>query len=152
MLHPVGHERTAAAHDAGDTLADKRHMLAHHAGVNGHVVDALLGLFFDYFEHQVEGEIFGAADAGNGFVYGDGADRNGRSVDNGFADGGDVAAGGEVHHGIRAVVDRVVELFQLFINIGTGGGISDICVDLAFGGDADGHRFEVAVMNIGGGE
>ena len=64
VLHPVGHQRAAAADDAGDALANKRNMFAQDAGMDGHVVDALLGLLFDHFEHEVEGEIFRAGGRG----------------------------------------------------------------------------------------
>ena len=86
--HPSGHERAAAADDAGDAVADERQEFAHDAGVNGHVVHALLGLFLDHFQHDIGGEIFGALDAGEGFVDGHGADGNGRSVDDGATDEG----------------------------------------------------------------
>src|SRR5881398_3704244 len=150
MLHPVRHQRATTADDAGDALAHEGHVFAQDTGVNGHVIHALLGLLFDDFEHQLEGEVFGAADAGNGFVHGNGADGNGRCVDDGFANFRDVPASGEIHDGICAVVDGVVELFQFFVNVGAGGGIADVGVDFAFAGDTDGHRLEIAVMEVGG--
>ena len=33
-------------------LAVERNVLHQHAGVDGHVIDALLGLLFDDFEHE----------------------------------------------------------------------------------------------------
>ena len=59
MLHPVRHQRAAAAHDSRDPLAHQRHMFAQHAGVNGHVVHALLGLLFNHFQHQIHGQSSG---------------------------------------------------------------------------------------------
>src|SRR3984957_11594341 len=150
MLHPMGHQRAAAADDTGDALADERNVFAQDARVDGHVVDALLGLLFDDFEHEVEGEIFGAANAGNRFVNRNGADRNGRGVDDGLANFGNVAAGAEVHHGVGAVVEGVMELFQFFVDVGGGGGIADVGVDFAAGGDADSHGLEIPVVNVGG--
>src|SRR5712671_432143 len=150
MLHPVGHQRAAAADDAGDAFANEGHMFAQDAGVNGHVIDALLGLLLNHFKHQLEGEIFGTANAGDCFVNGDSADRNGRSVDDGLADGGNVAASAEIHDGIRAVMHGVVQFLQLLIDIGAGGGVADVGVDFAFGGDTNGHRLKIAVMNVGG--
>ena len=55
MRHPVSHQRAAATHNAGDALTHERHVFAQHARMDGHVIDALLGLLFDDFEHQVEG-------------------------------------------------------------------------------------------------
>ena len=118
--------------------------------MDGHVIDALLGLLFDDFEHEIEGEIFGAANAGDRFVDRNGADGDGRGVDDGLANFGNVAAGAEVHDGVGAVVDGVMELFQFFIDVGIRGGIADVGVDFAAGGDADGHRLEIAVMDVGG--
>ena len=54
VFHPMRHQRAATAHDAGNALAHQRHVLAKNAGVNGHVIDALLGLLFDHFAHQFE--------------------------------------------------------------------------------------------------
>ena len=52
VRHPLGQDRAAAADDAGDALRNHGHILNEHAGVDGHVVDALLGLLFDDFEHD----------------------------------------------------------------------------------------------------
>ena len=41
---PGGHDRAAAADDAGDPLGGQRHVAQQHAGVHGHVVDALFAL------------------------------------------------------------------------------------------------------------
>ena len=86
--------------------------------MNGHVVDALLGLLFDHFEHDVGVQIFDALDAGDGFVDRDGADRErANGVDDGFANVVDVAAGGEIHDGVGAVVHGGVQLLQLFVDV-----------------------------------
>ena len=55
------HQGAAAADDTGDALADQRNVLAQYTGVDGHVIDTLLGLLFDHFEHEIEGEVFRAA-------------------------------------------------------------------------------------------
>jgi hypothetical protein len=41
---PFGHDRAAAADDAGDALGGHRDVGEAHAGVDGEIVDALLGL------------------------------------------------------------------------------------------------------------
>ena len=51
MIHPLRHDAAAAADDSGDAFAHERNEFAQNAGVNGHVVHALLGLFFDDFQH-----------------------------------------------------------------------------------------------------
>ncbi len=148
--HPLGHERAAAAHDAGDPVAHQRQEFAHHAGVNGHVVHALLGLFLDNFQHEVWSEIFIALDAGEGFVDRNGADRDRRSFNNGAADAGNIAARGQIHDGVRAVMNRAMQLLEFLGDLRSHRRIADIGVDLAAEGDADAHRLERAVMDIGG--
>jgi hypothetical protein len=74
----------------------------------------------------------------------------GRVLDDFLANAGNVAAGGEVHHRVGAVVHGAVEFFEFFGHVGGGGGIADVGVDLAQEGDADAHRFEVAMMDVRG--
>src|SRR6202012_3548773 len=59
-------------------------------------------------------------------------------------------AGAEVHHGVRAVVDGVMEFLQFFVDVGGRGGVADVGVDFAAGGDADGHGLEIPVVDVGG--
>ncbi len=149
LHHPFGKNRAAAAHDPGDTLAGQRHVLHQHAGVNGHVIDTLLGLFFDHFEHDLNVQIFHAANAVQRFIDGHGANGHRRSVDDGFADARNIAAGGKIHHRIRAILHGICELIQFFVDVRRSGGISDVGVDLAFGRDADAHGLQAAVIDIG---
>ena len=137
LHHPFGQNRAAAADDAGDALRGQRDVLHQHAGMDGHVIHALLGLLFDHFEHHVDVQIFHAAHARERFVDRHGADGHGRVGDDGFADARDVAAGGEIHHGVGAVLHRVLQLLQFFVDIGGGGRVADVGVDLALGGHAD---------------
>ena len=65
-------------------------------------------------------------------------------------DGRDIAARGKIHYRIGAVLYRIGQLLQLFINVGCDCRIADVGVDLAAGSDADGHRLEVLVVNVGG--
>ena len=60
------------------------------------------------------------------------------------ADAVDVLAGREVHHRVGAEVDRRVQLFQLLLDVAGHGRVADVGVDLALGGDADGHRLQPA--------
>src|SRR5579863_4268723 len=149
-IHPLGHDRAAAADDSGDALAHQRDKFGKNAGVDGHVIDALFGLLFDDFEHELWSEIFGTLDARNRFVDRHCADGNGRSFDDGFADGGDVAAGGKVHDRVGSVVDGMVEFFELGGNLTGNCGITNVRVDFALEGNADAHRFERFMMDVGG--
>ena len=55
LHHPLGQDGAAAADDAGDALGGERDVLHQHAGVDGHVVHALLGLLLDHFQHHLRG-------------------------------------------------------------------------------------------------
>ena len=63
---------------------------------------------------------------------------------------GNVAAGGKIHHRVGAVVHGAMQLFEFFVDVRGGRGVADVGVDLAVEGDADAHRLEVAVMDVGG--
>src|ERR1700730_757083 len=125
-------------------------MFAQHSSVDGHVVHALLGLLFDDFQHERKSQVFGTPHARNCFIDRDRSNRYGGSVDDGFADFGDVAAGGKIHDGVRAIMHGVMQLFQLFVNVGSRGRVADVGVDLAFRGDANAHGFQVTVVHVGG--
>ena len=148
--HPLGEDRAAAADDSGDALGDHRQILNEHPGMDGHVVDALLGLLFDYFEHDGGVEVFDALDARDGFIDRHGADGNGGVAEDGFANFVNAAAGGEIHHGVGAIVNGGVQLFQFLFHIGGDGRVADIGVDFAERGDADGHRLEFGMVDVGG--
>ena len=149
LHHPLGQNRAAAAHDAGDAPRGQRDVLHQHAGMDGHVIHALLGLLLDHFQHHLRAQVFHAPHARERFVDRHRADGHRRMRDDGFADGRDVAAGGKVHHRIGAVLHRVAQLLQLFFDVRSDRRIADIGVDLALRRDADGHRLQVGVVDVG---
>ena len=102
LHHPLGENRAAAADDSGDAIRSQRHVLNEHACMDRHVIDALLRLLFDHFEHQIGGEILNAPNAAEGFVNRDRADRDRRRVDDRLADARNVAAGGQIHDRVGA--------------------------------------------------
>jgi hypothetical protein len=150
VAHPHGQQRAAPAHDSGDAVAHQGQEFAQHAGVDGHVVHALLGLLFDHLEHQADAQIFRSLHARQRFVNWHGAHGYGRSLDDRPADLRDVAAGRKVHHCVAAELHRVSEFLQLLVHIRCDRGIADIRVDFAFKRDADAHRLEVLVVDIRG--
>ena len=77
-----------------------------------------------------------------------GADGHGRVAQDGLADHRDVAAGGEVHHRVRAEVDGGVQLAQLFVDVGRERGVADVGVDLAERLHADGHGLKLGVVDV----
>ena len=114
-----------------------------------HVIDALLGLLLDDFEHHLPAQVFDAAHAGERFIDRHGADGHGRGVDDRLADGRDIAAGGEIHDRVGAVLHRVAQFLELPFDIGDHGRIADVGVDLAVRCHADAHGLEVLVMDVG---
>ena len=106
--HPLGQDRAPAAHDSGDAFRRQRHVLHQHARVDRHVIDALLGLLLNHFQHHIDVEVFHATHAREGFVDGHGADGHRRIRDDRLADFGDVAARGKIHHGVCAELHRVL--------------------------------------------
>ena len=91
--HPLRHQRPAAADDAGHAVARQRDVLEQHAGVDGHVVDALLRLMLDHVEHLLRRQVGRVLDLLDRLVDRHRADRHRRGVDDRLADAVDVAAG-----------------------------------------------------------
>ena len=150
MFHPVRHQRPASAHDAGNALAHQRHMLAQHSRVDGHVIDALFGLLLDDFQHQRDGEIFRTPHPRDGLINRHRSHGHRRSLDDRLADFRYLAPRGKIHYRVCPKMYGVMELLQLFVDVGRCGRVADVRVDLALGGDADGHRLEVAMIDVGG--
>ena len=150
MRHPLRQDRAAAADDAGDALRNHRQILNEHAGMDGHVIHALLRLLFDHFEHHVLVEIFNPLDPRDGFVNRHGPDGHGRVAQDRLANFMDVAAGRQVHHGVGAEVHRGVQLLEFFVNVRGHGRVADVGIDLAQRGHADAHGFEFGMIDVGG--
>ncbi len=150
FYHPFGENRAAAADDAGDAPRSERNVLHQNAGVDGHVVHALLGLLLNDLQHHVDVQILHAADAGESFVNRHSADGHRRGFDDRLANAGNIAAGGQIHHRVRAVPDGVLELLDLACNVRRGGGVADVGVHLAQRVDADAHGLQIGVMDVGG--
>ncbi len=150
--HPLRDQRPAPRDDPGDPVGGERDVVAEDAGVEGHVVDPLLGLVLDDVEQALLGEVLDLLDLLDRLVHRHGADRHGAGGDDGATDSVDVAAGGEVHHRVGAEVDGHLELGQLVIDVGGDGRIADVGVDLADGLDPDSHRLEtlLEVLAVGG--
>src|SRR5450432_2437146 len=148
--HPLGEDGTAAADDAGDALGNQREILNQDAGVDGHVVHALLGLLFNDFEHDGGVQVFDALDAGNRLINRHGTDGHGRIAQDGFANGVDVAAGGKVHDGVGPVVDRGVQLLEFFFDLRRDRRIANIRINLAQRCHADRHWLEFGMVDVGG--
>ncbi len=148
---PFGHDGAAAADDAGDAFGGHRDVAQQDAGVDGEIIDALLGLLDQGVAEHLPAQVFGdAADFLQRLIDGDGADRDGGIAENPFAGVVDVVAGGEVHHGVGAPADRPDHFFDFFGDRGGDGRIADVGVDFHQEVAADGHGFEFGVVDVGG--
>jgi hypothetical protein len=148
---PFRHDAAAAADDAGDALGRHRDVAEPHAGMDGEIVDALLGLLDQRVAEDLPGQVLGdAADLFQRLVDRDGADRHGRVAQDPFAGVVDVAAGGEVHHRVRAPADRPDHLVDFGGDVRGDGGIADIGVDLDEEVAADRHRLGFGVVDVVG--
>ena len=112
LHHPLGENRAAAADDSRDALGGQRNVLDQHARVDGHVIHALLGLLFDHLQHHPDVEVFHAAHARQSFIDRHRPDRHRRVLDDGFANPRNIAAGGQIHHRVGAVLHGSSEAFR----------------------------------------
>ena len=77
---PLGHDRSAARHDARHAAGGHRNVAKQHAGVDGEVVDALLALLDERVAIDLPRQIFRtAADFFERLVNRHGADRHSAS-------------------------------------------------------------------------
>ena len=148
---PFGHDRAAAADDPGDPLRGQRDVGQPDAGVDGEIVDALLGLLDQRVAVDFPGQVLGdAADLLQRLVDGDGADRHGRVADDPFARVVDVAAGREVHDRVGAPADRPDHLVDFGGDVAGDRAVADIGVDLDQEVAADRHRLGFGVVDVVG--
>ncbi len=148
--HPLRHDCPAAADDAGDSVLRQRKEVAQHARVDGHVVHTLLRLLLDDVEQVLRREALDALDALDRLVDGHRAERDGAGAQEHVADVGNVAAGGEIHDGIGAVLEAAAQLFQLALDVADDLAVADVRVDLALRRDADAHRLQLGMIDVGG--
>ena len=99
--------------------------------MDGHVVHPLLSLLFNHFEHDFGVEIFDALHPRNRLVDRYRANRNRRMPENSFANLVNVTTGRKIHHGIRTIMNRGVQLVQFIGNIRGDCAVADIRIDLA---------------------
>ena len=140
--HPLGHQRPAAADNAGQPLLGKRHVLSQQRAVDGHVVDALPGLLLDDVQEVPRLHVEDVVELLDHLVDRHGAHRNGDRIEDPAADGVDLVARREVHHRVGPVTDCRADLFELAIRVAHQRRVSQVGVDLGPPGDADAERHE----------
>ena len=146
---PLGHDRTAAADDAGDPLGGQRNVAQQHPGVDGEVVHALLGLLDQRVAEHLPGQRLGhAADLLQRLVDRHRADRHRRVADDPLAGLVDVLAGGQVHDVVRAPADRPDQLLHLLGDPRRHRRVADVGVDLGQEVAADDHRLALGVVDV----
>src|SRR5690349_2438694 len=99
--------------------------------MHSHVIDPLRSLLLYDFEVNLRREVFNALNPADGFINGNGTDRNRRVAENRLAYFRNIAACAEIHDRIGAEVDCGVQLLKLFSDIGGYSGVADIRIDLA---------------------
>ena len=148
---PFRHDGAAAADDAGHAARGHGDEAEEDAGVDGEVIDALLGLLDEGVAEDFPGEVFGAAvHFLERLVDGDGADGDGRVADDPFAGGVDVFAGGEVHDGVGAPLGGPTHFLDFFLDGAGDGAVADVGVDFDEEIAADDHRLELGMVDVGG--
>src|ERR1700686_2715041 len=93
VSHPLRQNCATTADDSSDAPGNHGQILDEHAGVNGHVIHALLGLLFNHFEHHLGSQIFDALYPRDSFVNRNGSNRHWRMTQDRLANFMNVTAG-----------------------------------------------------------
>ena len=118
--------------------------------MDGEVVHALLRLLLDHFEVQIDIQVLKLLHPRQRLVQRHRPDRHRRMPQNLLADHRNIAARGQVHHRVRAVMHRSMQLPQLFIYIRYHRRIPDVRVDLAQRSHPDRHRLQLWMIDVRG--
>ena len=146
---PLGHDAAATADDAGHAGGGHGDEAEEDTGVDGEVIDALLGLLDEGVAEEFPGEVFGlAVHFFERLINGHGADGHGRIPQDPFTGGVDVLAGGEVHDGVGTPLGGPAHFFDLFLDAGGDGAVPDVGVDLHEEVPANDHRLELGVIDV----
>ena len=147
---PLGHDGAATRDDAGAALGREVDVGQAHAGVDGEVVHALLGLLDQGVAEDLPGQVFGnAAHFFQRLVDGYGANRHGRVAHDPVARGVDVLAGRQVHHVVGTPTDGPDQLFHLFLDARGHGRVADVGVDLDLEIAPNRHGLDLGVVDVG---
>ena len=148
---PLGHDRAAAADDAGHALRRQRNVSQQHAGMDGEVIHALLRLFDERVPVNLPGQFLRfAIHFFQRLINRHGADGHGRVADDPFARLVDVLAGGKIHHRVRAPLRRPPHLLDFLLDARRDGAVADVGVDLHQEIAADDHRLGFGMIDVGG--
>ena len=140
--HPLRQEASAAGNDPDETIFHPGQVISQHAGVDGEVVDPLLRLVPQALQDVVLGQVLDLA-TDDHRVDRHRSDGHRRVVDDRLARRVEVAAGGQVHDGVRAPLLRPVQLLDLVARARRDGAGAHVGVDLGSARAADAHRVEL---------
>ena len=149
---PFGHDRAAARHDAGDARRGEMDVAEPHAGMDGEIVDALLGLLDQRVLVDLPVELDRiAVHLLQRLIDRHRADRHRRIPDDPFAREVDVACPVERSMTVSAPQRIAHTIFSTSSSTELGhGGVADIGVDLGEEVPADDHRLGFGVIDVGG--
>jgi hypothetical protein len=147
---PLGVDRAAARHDAGQAPGGERDVAQQDAGVDGEVIHSLLRLLDQGVAIDLPGQLLGlAAHLLERLVDRHGADWHRRVAQDPLAGLVDVLAGREVHDRVGAPADGPGHLLHLLVDRRGDGGVADVGVDLDQEVAADDHRLALGMVDVG---
>ena len=148
---PLRHDAAAPADDAGHARGGHGDEAQEHAGVDGEVIHALLGLLDEGVAEDLPREVLGfAVHFLQRLVDGHGADGHGGIAQDPLAGGVDVFARAEVHDGVGAPLGGPAHFFHLLLDRRSDGAVADVGVDLHEEIAPDDHRLELGVIDVRG--
>ena len=119
-------------------------------GVDGKVIDALLGLLDEGVAVEFPSEAFDlAVHFFKCLIDGDGSDGDGRITNDPLAGGVDVFSGGKVHHGVGTPLGGPSHFFDFFIDGRGDGGVADVGVDFHEEIPPDDHGLDFWMVDVG---
>ena len=147
---PLGHDRATAGDDTGDATGGHRDVGQTDAGVDGEIVDALLGLLDEGIAEDLPGEVFGTAvDLLEGLVNRHGTNGDRAVAQDPLAGLVDVLARGKIHERVASPLDGPAHLLDLFLDGRRHSRVADVGIDLHQEVAADDHRLELGVIDVG---
>ena len=147
---PFRHNRAAARDDAGHALGRQRHIFQQHTGMDGEIIDTLLGLLDKRVAEHLPSQFLGLAiDFFQRLINRHRADGHRRVSQNPFAGLVNMFAGGEVHNRVGPPANAPTHFIDLLTNRRGDGAIADIAVHFDEEIAPDNHRFAFGMVDIG---
>ena len=114
---PLGHDRTAARHNARHTFCSEWHITQQHTGMDREVIHTLLGLLDQGIAENLPSQVFCfAIDLLERLVNRYRADGYWRITNNPFAGFMDMLASREIHDGVATPANRPGHFFNFLTN------------------------------------